>query len=136
MSTITTREAIALADAIQALDGRSRVVRRNNEDHVTVEPYRFGGDLLLALAINRQRCRLIAEAHVHARNALVTRLAGGASIIPADHPAAADFHAEMSRMLGERHEIDLRRVPVAALRLDENPIPPAVLEALLPMLEI
>lgn len=139
---ITVRTALEILSAVAQLDsyadgGDKRI------------PYKYDGATRLALAGLRRRLRAVQEDYTEARNNLIMELSNGTGELPtvptngadreeraraiAQHVALAVREREM---LAAEVELELEPLTAAALKLDDNPIPPGVLDMLGPMLEI
>jgi hypothetical protein len=112
-------------------------------------PYKLDGDTRLKIARARRVLRQVQEDYIEARNAALLEITDGLGELPspagpfenlaaratvrAQHLAFAARDREL--LAGELNGIELGAVSVTALKLDENPIPPSVLDMLGPFLE-
>ena len=132
---LTVQQILAASAALKALDTYERVVREGSNERVVREPYRFGGAVRMALARIQAGLRVHADAFDAAHDALVREISGGeAQIRPEMHGQQARFREEIGKVLAATHALDLPALTEADLRLDDNPLPPSVLVALLPLL--
>lgn len=123
------KEALRLHNAISALDGYEKVVRKNNEDHVARGSYKIASDPLLKLAINGNLLLPVVEAFNRARQKVTMQHADESGEVKGKEAVAA-VEAEIQAMLDEQIEIDLKTITPADLKLDENPIPQSVVGGL------
>jgi len=66
---LTLQELLNLNVALNALDGRDRVVRVNNEDRVVSEPYKIESDAQLAIVININALLPFVQGHTGTQRA-------------------------------------------------------------------
>jgi hypothetical protein len=132
---ITVKSALEMLQAITQLDSY-----QNGADKPTL--YRYGGDTRLRIAIARRKLRQVQEDYTDARNAMLLELTDGGGDLPAidnmmdaaERKAAVAQHVEFSKRERELQraeiELDIDPLPAEAFKLDENPIPPTVLDML------
>ncbi len=132
---ITVKAALEMAQAVGALDGY-----QNGGPALT--PYKYDGATRLAIAAARRKLRTIAEDYAAARNALLLEVSKGTGELPQINSAMAPeqrhsviaLHVEFDRRDKELQaaevELDIAQLPAEKLNLDDNPIPPTVLDML------
>lgn len=124
-----------LSAALNALEGRDRVVRENNTDKVVREPYKIDSDALLAIVINMNTLDPLVRAYQRARNVLVREFADEKGVVNAASPKGMEFSKKEEALLDADEDVKLRKIKVTALALDKNSIPPGVLAGLFPILK-
>jgi hypothetical protein len=126
---ITVKEALEMLQAISQLDSY-----QNGGDKPTL--YVYGGDTRLRIAIARRKLRALSEDYTQARNNLLLEITEGTGELPppGNDRRLAKKHLEFMQrekeLLEAEVEIDIEPLPSAAFKLDENPIPPSVLDML------
>jgi len=113
-------------------------------------PYKLDADTRLKIARARRVLRQVQDDYVEARNAALMELTDGLGELPSpagpfeNLAARATVRAQHLAFAARDRELlgaelngaaDIGRVTVAALKLDENPIPPSVLDLLGPFVE-
>lgn len=132
---LTLKQILDASSAVKALDVYERVVREGGTERVVREPYRFGGATRMTLARTQAALQAHSDAFDKAHNALIRELANGQDHIPADAAGSKQmFVEEIGKLLASEHPIEIAQLSEADLKLDDNPIPPSVLTALLPLL--
>jgi hypothetical protein len=133
MMKITVTQAIGIFHALSSLSTYERIVKQGGVEAVARAPYQFSATTRLSMAHNIEILRVCERVYVAARNGLVQQLSeNGNEVAKARMPEFAD---ENDKLLGESIEVDLRSFDANDLRLDENPIDPGTLAALLPIIE-
>lgn len=125
------------ASIARLLAGRPRVVRRNNEDVIVDEPYKLDADSLLALARNYNALDPEVRAHQIAYRAKMKEVMDAApekKILrgSAEEMALAE---SIEPLLGQERDIDLTKIALSKLKVDDNPGIARELAALLPILD-
>ena|SRR5262245_39048083 len=110
---ITLKEALEILQAIDQLDGY-----HNGSDKLTF--YKYPGDVRLKIAITRRKLRAIQEDFVEARNKALEQAGDNKT----------EFANTINDMLKDQVEVDIEPLPSEKFNLDENPIPPSVLDLL------
>lgn len=110
---ITLKEALEILQAIDQLDGY-----HNGSDKLTF--YKYPGDVRLKIAITRRKLRAIQDDFMETRNGLIEKLGNSGS----------EINKALSEMLKGEIEVDIEPLPTEKFNLDENPIPPSVLDML------
>lgn len=131
---LARKEALRLHNAISALDGYDRVIRKNNEDQVVRGHYKFSSDVLLTLAINGNVLLPVAEAYGRARQKVTMAHADENGDVKGKDSVAA-VEAAIETLLDEELELDLKPIKAPDLKLDENQIPQSVVGALTMLFE-
>jgi hypothetical protein len=108
---LTLKEALEILQAMDQLDGY-----HNGSDKLTF--YKYPGDVRLKIAIAKRKLRAIQEDFAETRNGLLEKVTG------------PEFTKTMNEMLKGVVEVDIEPLPVDKFNLDENPIPPSVLDML------
>jgi hypothetical protein len=136
------RTAIEILTGLAELDG----YLNGSGDRRT--PYKFDGPTRLTIARARRQLRQAQEDYVEARNAALVELTDGIGELP---PMTGPFESAAERgtirakhmafavkdreLLNAELTLELGAIGVAELKLEDNPIPPSVLDMLGPMLE-
>lgn len=135
MMKITVKAALEMLQAIQQLDSY-----QNGADKPTL--YKYSGDTRLQLAIARHKLRAVQESYIDARNAMLLEVTDGSGDLPAidgtmdakERKSAVALHLEFNKRERELQsveaEVDIKPLPAECFKLDENPIPAAVLDML------
>lgn len=108
----------------QGLDSCEEVVPdAQGKPRVTQKMFSLGA-LRLTIAVNANKLKPIVQSFEEARNALLMELSGGKGEInqTADPAAFAKYQDALQSMTSAEHEIDLKALSKAALKLDLNPI--------------
>jgi len=111
-------------------------------------PYKFNGATRMAIARMRRQLRALQEDYSEARNAALVEITNGSGELKSlngpfesreerDHTRAAifEFARRDRELLNAPVDLDLASITVAQLALDDNPIPPSVLDVLGPILQ-
>jgi hypothetical protein len=128
------RDALMLAQALQALDGNMKIVKDGGQDKAIRVPYEFSGNVRFAIAKNINAIAPVNRTFSDARNALVRQFSGGKEEVPA--AAMPGFDAAVAELLDRDEEIETSPLSQLDLNLDKNPIPPSVVAGLMPLLEV
>jgi hypothetical protein len=128
---ITVREVLEMLHALGQLDSY-----QNGAEKPTL--YRYGGDVRLKIAMARRKLRAVQEDYQEARNQMIMEVTDGIGALPALGPQSTkddfaknlEFSNRERDMLKAEIEVDIEPVPLAGFNLDENPIPPTVLDFL------
>jgi hypothetical protein len=108
---LTPQEILNLNVALNALDGRDRVVRVKNEDRVVIEPYKIESDAQLAIVININGLRPFVQGHSRARNALVRDVSDETGKINPASPKGRDFSKREEELLDKPEDVKADRGP-------------------------
>lgn len=140
---LTLKAALEMYQAVQALD---QPYQNGAEKQ---ERYKYDGETRLHLAIARRKLREIHEDYLEARNKLLMEVTQGSGDLPdvrgpwengSDRVNAVRMHVTFNErersMLKAPIELDIKPLPSKAFKLDENPIPVAVLDLLGDMLQM
>jgi hypothetical protein len=119
---LTVKAALEMLQAIGQLDSY-----HNGSDKPTL--YKYSGDIRLKIAMVRRKLRAIQEDYADTRNQLIVDMSKGTGGIPIG-PQSIEFAKRDREMLDAEVDVDIQSIPVEALNLDENPIPPSVLDLL------
>lgn len=117
---LTVKAALEMLQAVQQLDSYI-----NGADKPTL--YKYTGDTRLQIAIARRKLRAVQEDYIDARNGALLELSGGSGELPANH---IEFAKREREILKAVVELELDPLPVGKLQLEDNPIPPSVLDML------
>jgi hypothetical protein len=131
---VTVKTALEMLQAIGQLDGY-----QNGSDKLTF--YKYKGDIRLKIALARRKLRQTQEDYQDARNALLMEVTKGKGELPAIEMVRPSERAELIKqvvafnkgndeLLRSTVDLDIDALPVEAFNLDENPIPPTVLDML------
>jgi hypothetical protein len=132
---ITVKAALEMLQAIAQLDSY-----QNGAEKPTL--YKYPGRTRLDIAIARRKLRAIQEDYTDARNAMLLELTDGGGDLPAiDNVMDAEerkravamhitFHKRERELQNALVDLDIEPVPQSNFQLDENPIPPSVLDML------
>ena len=134
--------------ALEILTGLAELDGYLNGSGDRKTPYKFDGATRLAIARARRTLRLVQEDYVDARNAALVELTDGTGELPSmtgtfELVIARDmvrtqhmkFAAKDRELLNAELQVELGAIAVPALALDDNPIPPSVLDLIGPMLK-
>jgi hypothetical protein len=126
------RDILMLAQALQTLDGYTKIVRDGGQDKPIHAPYEFSGNVRFAIAKNINAIAPVNRAFSEARNALVRQFSSGGEEVPA--AAMPGFDAAVKELLDRDEDIQILPLSQLDLNLDKNPIPPTVVAGLMPLL--
>ncbi len=137
--TRSTKQLVALSDAIGALDGRNTAQIVDGKVVVIAHVPRLAHAARWALARNAGRLDIALGDFNRAKSALIKQYANGAGQLSPADPGFNAFAEDFEKLT--RQGVDLELVPIALadLRLEENEtagnsIPIAVLNALSPLI--
>lgn len=156
--TITIQDALQYLSGLNQLNSYARVIKSGEGAETVVQvPFSFSAEALLAIAINTSRLTTTQKDYQDASGKLFRSISGGASEMkpptpfkPDDGPdAEAKYQSEMAAhqmriakfQEGEQDlrkskvSVEIRPIPIAGLRLGENPIQPTVLAAVEPLID-
>lgn len=131
----TVKAALEMLQAIGQLDSY-----QNGADKPTL--YRYSGDTRLRIAIARRKLRVIQDDYQEARNKMLVEVTDGAgelplisNIMPPEERRRVigqhlKFNERDKELLMAEIELDIEPLPSSSFNLDENPIPPSVLDLL------
>lgn len=133
---VTVKAALEMAQAIGQLDG----YQNGSAERLT--PYKYDGATRLRIANARRKLRAIVEDYQEARNAILIEISDGAGSLSPISPAMS--HEERSKiaalhmafdkrdkeLLAATVDFDVAPLTSEQLKLDDNPIPPSVLDLL------
>lgn len=132
---ITVKQALEMAQAVSQLDGYQN-------GSAVLTPYKYDGATRLAIAAARRKLRAVVEDYQAARNAALLEATNGSGELP---PVNDRMHPDLrqklikqsiafdgldKQLLAAEIEIAIVPLPPDKFKLDENPIPPAVLDML------
>lgn len=126
---LSVAECLELAEVIKHnLDGRAEPVSDNNGKvlGIVIKPYKIDGKSRYNFAKTLRNLRHIVESYEEATKDIETRLPGD------EHKA--DRNKELRDLLKKKEQVELFKVAIAAIHVDDNQIPSPVITALLPML--
>src|SRR5262245_34063377 len=110
---ITLKEALEILQAIDQLDGY-----HNGSDKLTF--YKYPGDVRLKIAMAKRKLRAIQDDYMETRNGVIEK----------SGPNRIETIKALNEMLKTEVEVDIEPLPSEKFNLDENPIPPSVLDML------
>jgi hypothetical protein len=132
---IKLKSALEMYAAIQQLDSYQDGAARPTL-------YKYDGDTRLRLAVARRCLREINEDYVEARNKIIMQLSDGAGELIGTHPGMSEqerkdivrrnaaFAERERELLNSEVTLAIEPIAIARLKLDDNPIPAAVLDLL------
>lgn len=126
--TMKMSDVIEAHNSLVALDGYSRIVKRNGEDAVIQEFYKLGGDLRWTIAGNIAMLKAKADQFETARAALTKATVNDDGTLSAGKTMT--LSAEIQDLLDRKVEVDIEMIDRASLKLDDNPIPATVLKGI------
>jgi hypothetical protein len=136
---LTNKQILALSEAIGALDGRNSTQIVDGKVVVVQHVPRLAHAGRWALARNAGRLQVAADDFNRAKSALIKQHANGAGQLSPADPGFNAFAGDFEKLTLQDVDIDLDRIALADLRLEENEnagngIPIAVLNALSPLI--
>lgn len=133
--TISNHEIPLLYRALQALDGRQEVVELSEGDKtrkaLQLKPYKFGGQVRMAVAEWLSAVRPISENLSKVHDALVKQYASAADPKTVDESRMPEFLHEWTRVEDDTHTFEQAPLAIADLHPEENQLPATVLSVLL-----
>jgi hypothetical protein len=138
---LTNQQIIQLSDAIGALDGQNVTQLIEGKPVAVARIPRLTHSGRWALARNAGRLESAVADFNRARSALIRQHSGGDGAISPAHPAFNAFAGDFEKLNQQPVELDLDRIGLADLRLEENensgnPIPIQVLKLLAPVIQL
>lgn len=124
---LKVKAALEMLEAITQLDGY-----HNGSDKLSL--YKYGGDIRLKIAIARRKLRVVQEDYMDSRNRLIRDISGAEALQTTAH--SLEFMDRHKEMLATEIEVDIQPLSIEAFKLDENPIPPSVLDMLGDFIEV
>lgn len=131
----SNEQAYELLDGLKTLDGHQVIIRDGAKESAVMQPYTFGGGLLLVIAGDIAKLHAVTATFEAAKRALVMQASKGTGQIAPGSPEWASSKEQLANMLAEKQPIELRHIKAAELNLEKNPIPPSVLALLEPILD-
>lgn len=135
---LTTGDCLQVNAGLAALDRYDRVIKDTSGEHVVSAQYKLGGTVRFTVAQMMATLKPIVDAFEKARTALITEVSGGKPVQP-NSPELDRLNVEYAKMTARPCGVTLPKIKLSDLKLgdgdDQNPIPPSVLSALLPMIE-
>ena len=136
---LTNRQILSLAEAINALDGQSVTQIVDGKPVAVARIPRLTHSGRWALARNAGKLQAAAADFNRARSTLVKQHSGGDGAISPAHPGFNAFAEDFERLNHQDVELDLDKITLADLRLEENEaattaIPITVLNVLSPLI--
>ncbi|MDQ5978466.1 MAG: hypothetical protein QG602_1440 [Verrucomicrobiota bacterium] len=143
---LKTKAIIVLFQALSSLNGASRVVEIDGRKKVIEEPYALSPKVRWNAAKNRSILRRIVDVRDEVAMGYQKELrAFRAKLNPSDDPKenARKFQDEVERINGlladlaeDEHDVEgLRKLSATGLNLKESPIPPSVIDELMPLID-
>lgn len=131
---ITAKRAISALSAVNALNGKEVVVGSGQAQRVVTTPFKFGSTVH-TIAKLRAALRPIAEAHNEAQTALMKEVLGPDGVMDPSNMEQVRLinskEADFKKMHEDETELSVTPLKISQLKLDENDIPPWVLDALM-----
>ncbi len=121
---ITYLEALNALAALNRLDGY--------KDGDQTKPYRFAPQALISIAKGIRSLKGVAEDYETARVALAKQFNPQPKEGDESYPL---FVEAINKLLSEEVEIEVSRVKLSSLKLDDNPVPPGLLAQIFPLVE-
>lgn len=143
---LKTKEVITLFQALTALNGAPRVVEVDGRQKVVEEPYALSPKTRWNAAKNRNILRRIVDvrddvALGYQANLRAFRTAQNPSDDPKENARkfkdeVDNVNAKLVELANEVHDVEgLRTLTATGLNLKESPIPPSVLDDLMPLID-
>ena len=126
-------EVQQVATGLSQLNSYTRIVKDGGQEKAVSQPYRFSVGVTVMIAQDVVALRPALQASTDAHDALVRQYANGGNAVPADK--AADFVKDANELLKKPSGVSLPTMKLSDLQLDTNPIEPATLVLLDPILE-
>jgi hypothetical protein len=128
--SLTMGELINASQAIKQLNTYTVMSKAGDPIQLT---YRFDATVLLAMIDITRDGDVALEKYQKTYNALVHSMSGGKDQVPKEN--FAEFNAQVSKLMQAPSGVIITKIKESALKFDVNPIPPAILSALLPIIE-
>lgn len=132
--TLPMGRMFSLFNSIAQLDGYDRAVKDGANERIVNEKYKFERGFRSAMSRNMSALKPIIEAFDKERQALQVEY-GAHNCTATPSPECIKFNIEERRLLALEHKASLFTIAEAELKLDQNPIPIAILSALDPIME-
>jgi hypothetical protein len=130
---MTVEQVVYLSDALSKLDRYDAVCKDGGSEKACQKLYNFGPGARWTISLDLAEAKRISAAYYLARNALVAQYADGGNKVPDDK--FQKFQADDRLILDKPADVSFGMLRRDDLKLDENPIPPSVLAALVPIIE-
>ncbi len=125
-------EALNCLQALNALDGRPRVIKDGGQERIVVEPYVFSAATRMAIARNIAALSSEEQAFVSARTNLIRQFGNTDGEVPGEK--RKELEGEIKSLLESDADVKLVFLCEADLQIGVNPIPSSILAALLPVI--
>lgn len=134
---LTVLEALTVGQALRQLGDHPDIAGKK-----VAVPFRFGGPTLMTMALNIAASEQIQKNYQTTYNALVRQFADGGDSVPPER--MKEFTAESEKAMNAPSGYTFGRIKEADLCLEvkpqtactmANPIPPALLSALIPIID-
>lgn len=130
---LTYITAIECHGALSSLDGTPKVIIDGGRETVVSVPMTFTPNVRIAIARNICALRAEKDAFEQRRTELARQLANGGANVAPEH--MGEYVVAMNALsLMETEELPVTRFTESDLNLEQNPIPPSVLAALMPFI--
>lgn len=138
---LKVQDVLQVSTALRNLDGHMVVVKQGTAENTVMIPWDFGsGSLRLRIANNISILDAAAKNVEDSRQAIIKEIMkkGNLTEIKPGTPEFEDFQRQYADVLVQPAPgtQDLARIKASELRLDKNEIPPTVLSALKPIMDI
>ncbi len=128
-------DLMPLIKAFNSLGGRDVEVSDGDAKRVINKPFDIDGQARHAIA----RMRAAAKVHVQAvndeRDILIEKHGGDAKAIDTDPVKSKEFLKDFNKFLKSEVDFSDHRIPISAIKIQTNQLDPALIEALLPVLD-
>ncbi len=132
---ITRSDLFNMVQAFGSLGGRMVEASDGDKKTVILKPYDIDGAARYAVAKMKRAAKDIMQAIEDERTDLVAKSGLEPAALEMDKAKLATFKAEMAAYLKEEVEFTEHRIQVGTLKVGANQLDPAVIEALLPVLD-
>lgn len=127
---LTISEVVEIGNALRGL--KTYTAQDRSGAAITLS-YKFDGPTLMTMANNIRKADDVTKAYQEAVNALIVQISDGGSQVPPDK--MVEFNKQLTAMGNQRTSIDLGRMREGDLKMGDQPLAPATIAALLPILD-
>jgi hypothetical protein len=135
--SLTMSECLSIHAGLNALDQYTVVVKENGQEKSISKQYKLG-NARMTVALDMSALKSVADAAEKARTGLITEIGQGKDI-KIGTPEGKKFTDQMQQWLDSPCSVKPGHIKLADLKIGdgdgENPIPPSVISALLPILD-
>lgn len=135
---LQVRDILALNAALDGVlkGGNPQITRLNNEDVVSVLPFKLTADILQWAVTSQGRLTALVRAHNANMAALARTVSSGTGTIKPGTPEMVSFQQQSEELLDSEKNVRLLVLPIEKLKLDENPGIAQYLHGLKPTLKL